>query len=130
MVTIRELQVKEMRHFLDIHNNTCSYLCDFLHYLALPINVDFYESFPMTDSSAAPRDIAELSFEDGMRELETIVKRLEGGDASLQQSITDYTLGTEGKAHCETRLKDAELKVRALTQNPDGSTSEQPFETS
>ncbi len=81
----------------------------------------------MTNKSAATNDITELSFEDGMRELENIVKRLEGGDASLEQSITDYTRGTALKTHCEARLKDAELKVRALTQNPDGSTSEQPF---
>ena len=40
----------------------------------------------MTDTP--PTDIASLSFEAAMGELETIVRRLEGGDVSLEESVT------------------------------------------
>jgi exodeoxyribonuclease VII small subunit len=79
-------------------------------------------------STNAAETISNLSFEEGLRELEQIVKRLENGEATLEQSITDYTRGTALKAHCEARLKDAELKVRQLSQNPDGSITDKPFE--
>jgi exodeoxyribonuclease VII small subunit len=39
-------------------------------------------------------DVAELSFEDALKRLETIVARLESGDASLDESIT---LGQDGR---------------------------------
>lgn len=60
------------------------------------------------------RDVAELSFEDALRELEDIVRRLEGGDVALEDSIALYERGSALRAHCEKRLKEAELKVEAV----------------
>ena len=54
---------------------------------------------------AAPLEA--LSFEDALKRLEAIVQRLEGGEASLEDSITLYTEGQALKAHCETKLKSA-----------------------
>ena len=50
--------------------------------------------------------IKDLSFEDALTELEGIVRKLESGDAPLEESITLYQRGAKLKAHCEGKLKD------------------------
>jgi len=54
-----------------------------------------------------PPDIAKLSFEEALSELEKIVGDLERG-AQL-------------KAHCERKLADAKAKVEKIVLRPDGS---------
>ena len=49
-----------------------------------------------------PADIATLSFEDALSELDAIVKRLEGGQAKLEQAISEYERGAALRAHCES----------------------------
>ncbi|MBY0355858.1 MAG: exodeoxyribonuclease VII small subunit [Rickettsiales bacterium] len=73
-------------------------------------------------------DIAKLSFEDSLRELEEIVKRLEGGKSSLEDSISDYTRGTALKQHCEKQLEAARLKVEKLIPQSDGSLKTETFD--
>ena len=72
----------------------------------------------MTD--AAPAIPAELSFEDALQRLETIVSRLESGQAPLEESIALYEEGARLKAHCESRLKAAQLRVEKIVVGPDG----------
>lgn len=60
-------------------------------------------------------EIAELSFEQAMQELEKVVSVLEQGQASLEESITLYERGARLRAHCESRLKDAEERVEKIT---------------
>ena len=57
--------------------------------------------------------VDEMSFEEAMAELEQVVGQLERGDVALDQSIALYERGAELKAHCETKLKEAEEKVAA-----------------
>jgi len=64
--------------------------------------------------------LADMSFEDAMSALEQVVTKLESGNASLEQSITLYTRGTELKAHCEAKLKDAQAKIEKITLNDAG----------
>lgn len=71
----------------------------------------------MTDAPAIPAD---LSFEDALARLEAIVSRLESGQAPLEQSIALYEEGSALKAHCEKRLKDAQLRVEKIVVGPDG----------
>lgn len=71
-------------------------------------------------AEAKPQDIATLSFEDGLRELEHIVRQLEQGDVPLEDSIRIYERGAALKAHCEKKLKEAELKVEKIVLGPDG----------
>ena len=66
------------------------------------------------------RPIAEMSFEDAMRELERVVNDLDRGDVALDESIALYTRGAELKAHCERKLKAAEEKVAQITLDGDG----------
>lgn len=76
----------------------------------------------------APK-IEEMNFESALNELEGIVRKLENGQASLEDSITDYTRGTKLKEHCEAKLKEASLKVEKIVQQADGSTKTEPFTT-
>lgn len=68
----------------------------------------------------AAADISSMSFEDALRELEQIVHKLEAGDVPLDDSIRIYERGAALKAHCEKRLKEAELKVEKIALGPDG----------
>ncbi len=70
----------------------------------------------MSDNS-----VAEMSFEDAMRELEQVVGQLERGDVALEKSIELYERGATLKAHCEDALKKAEEKVAAITLDSDGN---------
>ncbi|MEZ5853917.1 MAG: exodeoxyribonuclease VII small subunit [Hyphomicrobiaceae bacterium] len=73
-------------------------------------------------------DIGELSFERALKELESIVGRLERGDVELEESITIYERGDALKAHCDRLLKQAEAKVERLAFGPDGAPkSTEPF---
>lgn len=67
--------------------------------------------------------VAEMTFEQAMAELEKVVSALERGDVALDQSITLYERGAELKKRCETKLKEAEEKVAAITFDNDGTPS-------
>ena len=67
----------------------------------------------MTDTPN--KDIASLSFEAAMGELETIVRRLEGGDVSLEDSVTLYERGHALRAHCEARLAAAQARIEQVS---------------
>jgi exodeoxyribonuclease VII small subunit len=67
-----------------------------------------------------PVDIASLSFEQALAELETIVQELESGQAPLERSIAMYERGAQLKAHCESRLEAARLKVEKIVVGPQG----------
>ena len=66
-------------------------------------------------------DLTALSFEDALKRLETIVQRLESGDASLDESITLYTEGDALKMQCERRLKDAQARIEKISLGSDGA---------
>jgi exodeoxyribonuclease VII small subunit len=65
--------------------------------------------------------VAEMSFEEAMKELEAVVGRLERGDVPLEESINLYNRGDELKKHCEAKLKEAEEKVAKITLGADGA---------
>ena len=73
-------------------------------------------------------DISKMSFEDALAELETIVSKLERGDAALEDSIALYQRGAALKAHCEGKLRDAQLKVKKIVLGPDGAQGVEPFD--
>jgi exodeoxyribonuclease VII small subunit len=74
-------------------------------------------------------DIKTLSFEDAIKELETIVSKLEGGRVPLEESITLYERGELLKKRCEALLKAAESRIEKITLSSDGTpTGKEPFE--
>lgn len=68
-------------------------------------------------------DVSTLSFEDALKQLESIVARLESGDASLDESIGLYTRGDALRAQCEARLKDAQARIEKISLGADGKPS-------
>jgi len=74
------------------------------------------------------RKISEMSFEDALGELEGIVGRLERGDAPLEESIAIYQRGAKLKAHCEGKLKDAQMKVEKIVLDGQGNVGTADFD--
>ena len=73
-------------------------------------------------------DIAAMSFEDAMKELEAVVGQLERGEVPLDKSIGLYERGAALKAHCEAKLKAAEERVEKITRNEAGAVGTVPVE--
>jgi exodeoxyribonuclease VII small subunit len=65
-------------------------------------------------------DIAAMTFEAAMAELEKVVRDLESGNVELEKSIALYERGAALKAHCEAKLKAAEERVEKITLNAAG----------
>ena len=61
--------------------------------------------------------IDDLRFEEAYGELETIVRRLEGGDLPLEESVALYERGRELAIHCQRLLDAAELRVTQVSAN-------------
>ncbi len=74
----------------------------------------------MPDHKSQP-EIASLSYEQALGELETIVTALEQGDVPLEKSIQIYERGEALKTHCEKLLNVAEAKVEKIRIGADGT---------
>ena len=73
--------------------------------------------------SDQPQPIAELSFEAALRRLEEIVRKLESGEASLDEAIELYGEGDRLKQQCEARLQAAQARIEKIQFGQDGSPS-------
>lgn len=78
--------------------------------------------------TAAPPEIATLTFEEAMAELERTVGALEKGDVPLEQSIALYERGAALRAHCADKLKAAEAKVEMIRAEAGRATGTTPAE--
>ena len=70
-----------------------------------------------------------LSFEAALKELETIVSRLEQGEVDLEDSIALYERGQALKAHCDKKLKAAESRLEKIVLGTGGPESIERMET-
>lgn len=70
-----------------------------------------------------PPDIAKMSFEEAMAELEKLVRRLEDGQAKLDDAIGAYERGALLKRACETKLREAEARIQKITIDAEGKPS-------
>lgn len=76
----------------------------------------------------SPPDVEALSFEEALRALEQIVRRLESGDVPLDESISLYAKGEALRKRCADRLQAAEARIQKLTVDSGGAvTGAQPF---
>lgn len=66
-------------------------------------------------------DMAKLSFEQALQQLEAIVQQLEKGQVPLEESIAFYEKGTALKAHCEAKLRDAEARIEKIVTGSTGT---------
>lgn len=72
-------------------------------------------------------EIAALSYEDGLKELDALIKKLESGSIDLADSIASYERGAALAAHCSHLLEATEQKVERLVLGSDGKPSEEPL---
>ena len=75
---------------------------------------------------AVGADIAKLSFEEALAELEAIVRQLEEGKGKLEEAIKAYARGAALKRHCEAKLAEARAKVEKIVLGPDGPAGLEP----
>jgi len=71
-------------------------------------------------------DIAGMSFEDALAELEQIVRGLEAGQVKLDEAILSYERGAQLKQHCERKLNEAQQRVERIVIGPNGAISAEP----
>jgi exodeoxyribonuclease VII small subunit len=71
-------------------------------------------------------DVAAMSFEDALAELEQIVRRLEAGQVKLDEAIQCYERGALLKRHCEQKLSEAQQRVDRIVIGADGAVGVQP----
>jgi exodeoxyribonuclease VII small subunit len=81
----------------------------------------------MAKTAPAPATPPAADFEHSLDELEQLVARMEGGELSLDESLTSFERGIGLYRHCQQSLEQAELRVRLLL-DPDAPDSAQPFE--
>ncbi|HEY9079730.1 exodeoxyribonuclease VII small subunit [Magnetovibrio sp.] len=67
-----------------------------------------------SETTAIPKDIQKLSFEDALAELEGIVRDLEDGRGELEGAIKAFERGTLLKRHCAAKLKEAEARIEKI----------------
>lgn len=75
---------------------------------------------PHSTGMDATPTIADLSFEDALKELERIVQRLESGDEPLDTSIALYERGSQLRQRCAERLDAAQARIEAIRLDGDG----------
>lgn len=65
-------------------------------------------------------EIGAMSFEDALRALEQVVRRLESGEARLDESIALYEEGEKLRLHCQARLDAAQARIEKIVAGADG----------
>jgi exodeoxyribonuclease VII small subunit len=67
-------------------------------------------------------------FETALKKLEDVVKRLEGGDLSLDDSLKAFEEGVKCAEICTKRLNEAEQKVEVLLRKKNGGFTKEAFQ--
>ena len=70
--------------------------------------------------SETQEDPSTLNFEDALKRLEEIVRKLESGDVPLDQSIELYSEGEKLRGLCQQRLEAAQARIEKITLDRDG----------
>ncbi len=68
-------------------------------------------------------DLAAMTFEQALRALEDVVRRLESGEVPLEESIGLYERGEALRRHCQSRLDAAQARIDKIVAGPDGQAS-------
>jgi exodeoxyribonuclease VII small subunit len=72
---------------------------------------------PMAEGDGS---IGSMSFEQALKALEEVVRRLEGGEVPLDESIDLYERGELLRKHCQARLDAAQARIEKIVAGPDG----------
>lgn len=82
----------------------------------------------VTKRKSTSAESSELTFEEAVKELEQVVRRLEGGDLSLDNSLAAFEEGIRLARACERQLEAAKGRVEMLLKKEGGGFREVPFE--
>ncbi len=82
----------------------------------------------MSDEQPNNEQHEPASFEAALKELEGIVKRLESGEAKLEESLGLFERGIKLSRFCSQKLEEAERKIELLVKDARGDYSGVPFE--
>ena len=66
------------------------------------------------------KKVENISFEEALTELESIVQKLESGQVKLEEAVEAYEKGVQMQKICEEKLKEAQMKVEKLILNKEG----------
>ncbi len=66
--------------------------------------------------SKQKNDISKLSFEEAIKELGSIVGKIEQGQIPLQDSLNQYERGTALVKHCQNILRSAEKRIEKIAE--------------
>lgn len=80
------------------------------------------------DEREIASDVAVMTFEQALAELERIVQELERGQLDLDAAIKAYERGSELKAHCTAKLREAQLRVERISLAGDGKAHAEPVD--
>ena len=69
-----------------------------------------------------------LPLDTSLKKLENYAEKLESNDIPLEESLKLFEESMKIVMHCETQLKDAELKIKQVIENAQGEVSEIPFD--
>ncbi len=84
-------------------------------------------STPKPPGASNPGKAEELSFEDALKKLESIVESMESEDLPLEALLSKYEQGTHLAKTCQEKLAEAEVKIRQLEQDSSGEIKAKPF---
>lgn len=73
--------------------------------------------------------MATEKFETSLKKLEEIVRRLEGGSLSLEDSLKAFEEGVKYSSFCAKKLDEAERRIEVLLKHKDGTFTREPFDT-
>ncbi len=71
-------------------------------------------------NKSEPNNNKAIDFEQSLKELEEIVRKMEQGDLTLEHSLKAFEEGVRLTRNCQTALQNAEQKVACLVKNADG----------
>lgn len=73
-------------------------------------------------SSIDAKNLENLSFEDAIAELESIVLKLEEGDTDLDSLVSEFSKGSDLLKHCRSKVNAAELRIKEVESTQDQGT--------
>ena len=90
------------------------------------------KSTPKPADPALDAEVAALSYEEAIEELESIIERMEKGETALEDSLREYARGDALVRRCRQVLDQAEQRIESISgQNLDAGASpddgEAPF---
>lgn len=80
----------------------------------------------MNESKKRTNDKSELSFEENLEELESLVERLENGQLTLDESLEAFERGIKLASLCSQKLTKADRKIEQLIEES-GEWRTEPF---